>query len=176
METDISHPKALLKRIFLFPRWAMLVPCRVVAFAKLETKDESQIHQEVASIAVEFRYLKRLGPETSTSPSAEISRRKIKKTNTHTHTTKKHWDMLSRWCSDTTAESCKTWYFMTPQSLKLISKSWSLSRGNICFYLKLFISCCLSILKGFRTIACWQFQLRFLEVGPEGSWLQNWAT
>ena len=68
----------------------------VVAFAKLETKDESQIHQEVASIAVEFRYLKRLGPETSPSPSAEINKKKQKpppppppppkkKTHTHTH-------------------------------------------------------------------------------------------
>jgi len=30
LETNISPPKALLKMMFLFPRWDMLVPWRVV--------------------------------------------------------------------------------------------------------------------------------------------------
>ena len=33
--TNISHPKALLKMIFLFPRWDMLAPWRVITMVMI---------------------------------------------------------------------------------------------------------------------------------------------
>ena len=34
LETNISHTKAFLKMIFLFPRWDMLVPCKIRTFVR----------------------------------------------------------------------------------------------------------------------------------------------
>ena len=45
--TNISHQSSLLKMIFLFPRWDMLVLCKVYFFLKLRRmKNSWQAHWE----------------------------------------------------------------------------------------------------------------------------------
>ena len=53
--TNISHQNSLLKMIFLFPRWDMLVPPRVYFFLKLRRmKNSWQAHWEGNSGFLEF--------------------------------------------------------------------------------------------------------------------------
>ena len=97
---------------------------------------------------------------------AEINKKKQKYTQENK---KKHIETC--WADDVAIQQLSYAKHVTlwhPKAKNLSKNHGVLLRViGICFDLKLFISWCLSILKGFRTIACWQFQVRFLQVGPE---------